>query len=66
MESKKGKTSGLSEVVGEMFSVSEGAAVKWLASLGNGIIETKSIPGDWARSVLVPVYKGKSGPPVSV
>ena len=37
-------------------------AFEWILDLCNVIVKEGSIPEDWRSSVVLPIYKGKSGP----
>ncbi|MBJ5547118.1 hypothetical protein JGG71_23225, partial [Salmonella enterica subsp. enterica serovar Derby] len=59
---KKGKAAGPTGVVTEMLKASQEVGVQWLTDLSNRIIDEGRIPGDWEKSVIIPVYKGKGDP----
>ncbi|XP_065321325.1 uncharacterized protein LOC135928790 [Gordionus sp. m RMFG-2023] len=59
---KKGKASGLTMVVSEMFKGSDDLGIEWLMNLANQIVTEGTIPEDWRRSIIIPVYKGKGDP----
>ena len=54
---KKGKSSGSSELTGEMFS--NDVCVRELCGVENGLLMGESMPESWKRSTVVPLYKGK-------
>src|SRR4029077_10651902 len=56
---KVGKAAGPSGVVSEMLKASGDDGITWMTNLFNKIIAEGKIPGDWKRSWMVPVYKGK-------
>ncbi|CAK9296895.1 unnamed protein product [Gordionus sp. m RMFG-2023] len=59
---KIGKASGLTMVVSEMFKGSDDLGIEWLMNLANQIVTEGTIPEDWQRSIIIPVYKGKGDP----
>ncbi|MBJ5491528.1 hypothetical protein JGG48_23600 [Salmonella enterica subsp. enterica serovar Derby] len=59
---KKGKAAGPTGVVTEMLKASQEVGVQWLTDLSNRIIDEGRIPGDWEKSVIIPIYKGKGDP----
>ena len=56
-EVKKGKSSGPSEVICEMFL--NDVFVRELCGVANGLLMGESMPESWKRSTVVPLYKGK-------
>ena len=65
-ELKMGKAAGLTGVVSEMLKAAGGFGPRWMTDLINNIVKVSCIPGDWKRSILVPVYKGIGDPLVWV
>ena len=61
---KMGKAAGPTGVVSEMMKAAGGFGSRWMTDLINNIVKEGCIPDDWRKSILVPVYKGKGGPPV--
>ena len=59
---KIGKAIGPTGVVSEMMKAAGGFGSRWMTDLINNIVKEGCIPDDWRKSVLVPVYKGKSDP----
>jgi len=59
---KKGKTTGSTGVVSEMFIAEEYGSVEWLTSLCSMIVAQGRIPDDWKSSILLLVSKGKRDP----
>ncbi|XP_065318908.1 uncharacterized protein LOC135926902 [Gordionus sp. m RMFG-2023] len=59
---KKGKASGLTMVVLEIFKGSKDLGIEWLMNLANQIVTEGTIPEDWRRSIIIPIYKGKGDP----
>ena len=59
---KRHKAPGLSGLSAEMIQATDGIGTQWLLDLCNGIVKEGFIPVDWKSSVILPVYKGKSGP----
>ena len=48
---------------GMMSEMASGGFVsRWMTDLINNIVKEGCIPGDWRKSILVPVYKGKGDP----
>ncbi|MBJ5627083.1 hypothetical protein JGG67_22950 [Salmonella enterica subsp. enterica serovar Derby] len=45
-----------------MLKASQEVGVQWLTDLSNRIIDEGRIPGDWGKSVIIPIYKGKGDP----
>ncbi|MBJ5579797.1 hypothetical protein JGG64_23330 [Salmonella enterica subsp. enterica serovar Derby] len=58
---KKGKAAGPTGVVTELLKASQEVGVQWLTDLSNRIID-EGRTGDWEKSVIIPIYKGKGGP----
>ena len=58
---KKGKASGPTGIVSEMFMAGEDCSVDWLTSL-QFVVAQGRIPDDWKSSILLPVFKGKGDP----
>ena len=59
---KIGKAAGPTGVVSEMMKASGGFSTMWMTDLINKIVKHFSIPDDWRKSILVPVYKMKGDP----
>ena len=56
---KAGKAVGPSKIGAEMLSAAGEPGVLWVTDLCNVIVKEGRIPGDWTKSWLVTVYKGK-------
>ena len=56
---KLGKAAGVSELTAEMLKASGDIGAGLVTELVNAIIAEDAIPGDWQRSIIVNVYKGK-------
>ena len=56
---KKGKATGLTGIVTEMFQLLGKEGIKWMTELLNKVLEDEVIPEDWQKSILVPIYKQK-------
>lgn len=56
---KSGKAVGPDEIPVEVWRCLGEMAVKFLTRLFNKILESESMPEEWRRSVLVPIYKNK-------
>ena len=55
---KRGKASGSSEFISEMFKIADqGSAM--LCSVFNNIMRNDITPDKWAESITIPLYKGK-------
>ena len=60
--SRRRKAPGPSGLVVEMVEASGDVGIEWLTDLFNAILIEGSIPTDWQRSVLIPLFKGKGDP----
>ena len=49
-------------MVSEIIKAAGGFGSRWMTELINNIVKEDCIPGDWRKSILVPVYKGKGDP----
>ena len=58
-QAKNGKAVGPSGVASDMLKAAGEAGVRWVTDLCNAIVKEGVIPGDWAKSWMVSVYKGK-------
>uniref|UniRef100_A0AAQ6IM76 ribonuclease H n=1 Tax=Anabas testudineus TaxID=64144 RepID=A0AAQ6IM76_ANATE len=56
---KSGKAVGPDDVPVEVWKCLGEAAVEFLTSLFNRILESEKMPEEWRRSVLVPIFKNK-------
>ncbi|KAK3541245.1 hypothetical protein QTP86_016907 [Hemibagrus guttatus] len=56
---KSGKAVGPDDIPVEVWKCLGEAAVEFLASLFNRILESERMPEEWRRSVLVPIFKNK-------
>ncbi|KAK3533116.1 hypothetical protein QTP70_007304 [Hemibagrus guttatus] len=56
---KSGKAVGPDDIPVEVWKCLGEAAVEFLASLFNRVLESKRMPEEWRRSVLVPIFKNK-------
>ncbi|KAK3568206.1 hypothetical protein QTP86_000223 [Hemibagrus guttatus] len=56
---KSGKAVGPDEFPVEVWKCLGDAAVEFLASLFNRVLESERMPEEWRRSVLVPIFKNK-------
>ncbi|KAK3574719.1 hypothetical protein QTP86_015389 [Hemibagrus guttatus] len=56
---KSGKAFGPDDIPVEVWKCLGEAAVEFLASLFNRVLESERMPEEWRRSVLVPIFKNK-------
>ncbi|KAK3549760.1 hypothetical protein QTP86_007759 [Hemibagrus guttatus] len=56
---KSGKTVGPDDIPVEVWKCLGEAAVEFLASLFNRVLESERMPEEWRRSVLVPIFMNK-------
>ncbi|KAK3514198.1 hypothetical protein QTP70_009439 [Hemibagrus guttatus] len=56
---KSGKAVGPDDILVEVWKCLGEAAVEFLASLFNRVLESERMPEEWRRSVLVPIFKNK-------
>ncbi|KAK3517562.1 hypothetical protein QTP70_012548 [Hemibagrus guttatus] len=56
---KSGKAVGPHDIPVEVWKCLGEAAVEFLASLFNRVLESEKMPEEWRRSVLVPIFKNK-------
>ncbi|KAK3540074.1 hypothetical protein QTP70_025389, partial [Hemibagrus guttatus] len=56
---KSGKAVGPNDIKVEVWKCLGEAAVEFLASLFNRVLESERMPEEWRRSVLVPIFKNK-------
>ncbi|KAK3548620.1 hypothetical protein QTP70_015565, partial [Hemibagrus guttatus] len=56
---KSGKEVGPDDIPVEVWKCLGEAAVEFLASLFNRVLESERMPEEWRRSVLVPIFKNK-------
>ncbi|KAK3522974.1 hypothetical protein QTP86_010295 [Hemibagrus guttatus] len=56
---KSGKAVGPDDIPVEVWKCLGEAAVEFLASLVNRVLESERMPEEWRRSVLVPIFKNK-------
>ncbi|KAK3540385.1 hypothetical protein QTP70_030406 [Hemibagrus guttatus] len=56
---ESGKAVGPDDIPVEVWKCLGEAAVEFLASLFNRVLESERIPEEWRRSVLVPIFKNK-------
>ncbi|KAK3544885.1 hypothetical protein QTP86_027580, partial [Hemibagrus guttatus] len=56
---KSGKAVGPDDILVEVWKCLGEAAVEFLASLFNRVLESERMPKEWRRSVLVPIFKNK-------
>ncbi|KAK3574346.1 hypothetical protein QTP86_005153 [Hemibagrus guttatus] len=54
---KSGKAVGPDDIPVEVWKYLEEAAVEFLTSLFNRVLESERMPGEWRTSVLVPIFK---------
>ncbi|KAK3525514.1 hypothetical protein QTP86_033482 [Hemibagrus guttatus] len=59
MRTKSGKAVGPDNIPVEVWKCLGEAAVEFLASLFNRVLESERMPEEWRRSVLVPIFKNK-------
>ncbi|KAK3529451.1 hypothetical protein QTP70_031090 [Hemibagrus guttatus] len=57
---KSGKAVGPDDIPVEVWKCLGEAAVEFLTSLFNRVLESERMPEEWRRSVLVPIFKNKS------
>ncbi|KAK3535012.1 hypothetical protein QTP70_001970 [Hemibagrus guttatus] len=56
---KSGKAVGPDDIPVEVWKCLGEAAVEFLASLFNRVLESENMPEEWRRSVLMPIFKNK-------
>ncbi|KAK3509791.1 hypothetical protein QTP70_011160 [Hemibagrus guttatus] len=56
---KSGKAVGPDDIPAEVWKCLGEAAVEFLTSLFNRVLESERMPEEWRRSVLVPIFKNK-------
>ncbi|MCJ8738186.1 hypothetical protein PDJAM_G00032520 [Pangasius djambal] len=56
---KSGKAVGPDDITVEVWKCLGEAAVEFLTSLFNRVLESEKMPEEWRRSVLVPIFKNK-------
>ncbi|KAK3572845.1 hypothetical protein QTP86_008260 [Hemibagrus guttatus] len=56
---KSGKAVGPDDILVEVWKCLGEAAVEFLTSLFNRVLESEKMPEEWRRSVLVPIFKNK-------
>ncbi|MCJ8736420.1 hypothetical protein PDJAM_G00257950 [Pangasius djambal] len=56
---KSGKAVGPDDIPVEVWKCLGEAAVEFLTSLFNRVLESEKVPEEWRRSVLVPIFKNK-------
>ncbi|KAK3544091.1 hypothetical protein QTP86_001479 [Hemibagrus guttatus] len=56
---KSGKAVGPEDIPVEVWKCLVEAAVEFLTSLFNSVLESEKMPEEWRRSVLVPIFKNK-------
>jgi hypothetical protein len=56
---KGGKTMGPDEIPIEVWMTLGDVAIVWLTKLFNLIFRSNKMPGEWRRSILVPIFKNK-------
>ncbi|KAK3524718.1 hypothetical protein QTP86_001217 [Hemibagrus guttatus] len=56
---KSGKAVGPDDIPVDIWKCLGEAAVEFLASLFNRVLESERMPAEWRRSVLVPIFKNK-------
>ncbi|KAK3517427.1 hypothetical protein QTP70_010672 [Hemibagrus guttatus] len=56
---KSGKAVGPDDILVEVWKCLGEAAVEFLTSLFNRVLESERMPEEWRRSVLVPIFKNK-------
>ncbi|KAK3564563.1 hypothetical protein QTP86_022812 [Hemibagrus guttatus] len=56
---KSGKAVGPDDILVEVWKCLGEAAVEYLTSLFNRVLESERMPEEWRRSVLVPIFKNK-------
>ncbi|KAK3549087.1 hypothetical protein QTP70_031342 [Hemibagrus guttatus] len=56
---KSGKAVGPDDIPMEVWKCLGEAAMEFLTSLFNRVLESERMPGEWRRSVLVPIFKNK-------
>ncbi|KAK3528476.1 hypothetical protein QTP70_000115 [Hemibagrus guttatus] len=59
MRMKRGKAVGPDDIPVEVWKCLGEAAVEFLTSLFNRVLESEKMPEEWRRSVLVPIFKNK-------
>ncbi|KAK3553970.1 hypothetical protein QTP70_017462, partial [Hemibagrus guttatus] len=59
MRMKSGKAVGPDDIPVEVWKCLGEAAVEFLTSLFNRVLESERMPEEWRRSVLVPIFKNK-------
>ena len=56
---KNGKAAGPDDISTEVWKCMGMAAVVFLTGLFNDILRSKSMPNEWRKSTLIPIFKGK-------
>jgi hypothetical protein len=54
---KKGKSCGMDEVLAEMLKLADVTAVRFLTKLFNILFDTGTYPEEWAKAIIVPIFK---------
>ena len=58
----KAKAAGPTGVTSEMFRALGRDGIQWLTKLLNRLPEEETIPEDWRKSTMIPIYKAKCAP----
>src|SRR3989441_2857558 len=58
-KAKSGKAAGPSGVAADMLKAAGAARGNWVTDICNEVVRSGVVPGDWRRSWMVNVYKGK-------
>src|SRR5678815_5149968 len=56
---KNGKSAGIDEIAGEMIKNGAEMVIDWIWKLCNKAFTEGTVPSDWRRAVIVPLYKGR-------
>ena len=56
-ELKNGKSCGTDQVFAEMLKATSSTAVPFLAKLFNSLFENSTFPKEWAKAIIVPIFK---------
>jgi hypothetical protein len=54
---KKGKSCGIDNVLAEMLKLTDATAVRFLTRLFNIFFDTGTYPEEWAKAIIVPIFK---------
>ena len=56
---KSGKAPGICGITAEMLKASGAAGLQWLTKVIQAVWRSGSIPEDWRKGIILPLYKGK-------